>query len=198
MAGYIIYSSEDNATMYISKLNEEYTGLATPADQAVEGVDYNRIFAGWSREAPALFKHDERYFLLTSGTSGWSPNPTKYATATDLMGEWTEIGNPFPWWAQNDSWNTQPTSVIPVDRESGKYIYMGDRWNGGSDDALRNAPLVWLPLNMGEGGDTLSVEVYDEWTLGQLDQWAVWSVSPNRSRPGGRCVLRKCSGISVG
>ncbi len=175
--GYIIYSSEENKTMFISKLDAEYTGLATPADRAVEGVDYNRIFVGWSREAPAIFKHDERYFLLTSGTSGWAPNPTRYASSTDIMGAWTEIGDPFPWWAQSDSWKTQPTSVIPVDRDKGQYIYMGDRWNGGSDDALRNAPLVWLPLNMGEGGDTLSVEVWDEWTLGQLGQWAAWSVS---------------------
>lgn len=175
--GYIIYSSEGNGTMYISKLDAEYTALATPAAEAVEGVDFNRIFVGWSREAPAMFKHDERYFLITSGTSGWDPNQTKYASATDLMGDWTEIGDPFPWWASKNSWNTQPTSVIPVDREAGKYIYMGDRWNGGSDDALRNAPLVWLPLNMGEGGDTLSVEVWDEWTLDQLDQWAAWDVS---------------------
>ncbi|GAA1829545.1 family 43 glycosylhydrolase [Agromyces salentinus] len=175
--GYIIYSSEDNATMYISKLDADYTALATPAAEAVEGVDYNRIFVGWSRESPALFKHDERYFLITSGTTGWSPNPSKYASATDLMGDWTEIGDPFPWWAQSNSWNTQPTSVIPVDREHGKYIYMGDRWNGGSDDALRNAPLVWLPLNMGQGGDTLSVEIWDEWTLDDLDQWAAWEVT---------------------
>ena len=44
--GYIIYSSEDNATMYISKLDETYTDLATPNDEAVLGVDYNRIFVG--------------------------------------------------------------------------------------------------------------------------------------------------------
>ncbi|MFF2371493.1 family 43 glycosylhydrolase [Agromyces sp. NPDC058110] len=175
--GYIIYSSEDNATMYISKLDEEYTALATPADEAVQGVDYNRIFPGASREAPALFKHDGRYFLLTSGTSGWAPNPTKVATATDLMGAWTDQGDPFPWWAQSNSWNTQPTSVIPVDPEHGKYIYMGDRWNGGSDSALANAPLVWLPISLGEGGDSLAVEVYDEWTLEDLDGWTEWNVS---------------------
>lgn len=173
--GYIIYSSEGNGTMYISKLDDDYTGLATPADEAVEGVDYNRIFVGWSREAPAIFKHDERYFLLTSGTSGWASNPTQYASATDLMGDWTKIGDPFPWWAQSNSWDTQPTSVIPVDREAGKYIYMGDRWNGGTD--LRTAPMVWLPLNMGEGGDTLSVEVYDEWKLDDLDAFAAWDVT---------------------
>ena len=28
--GYIIYSSEENATMFISKLDDEYTDLAAP------------------------------------------------------------------------------------------------------------------------------------------------------------------------
>ncbi|WP_136054737.1 glycoside hydrolase [Microbacterium sp. K24] len=173
--GYIIYSSEENATMFISKLNEEYTDLATPADEAVLGVDYNRIFVNQSRESPAIFQHDERYFLITSGTTGWSPNPAQWATSTDLMGAWTEMGDPFPWWAQSNSWNSQPSSVIPVDPDQGKYIYMGDRWNGGTD--LKNAQMVWLPISMGEGGDSLSVEVYDEWTLDQLDQWSAWEVS---------------------
>jgi hypothetical protein len=94
--GYIIYSSEENATMFTSKLDDEYTDLATPADEAVLGVDYNRIFVNQSRESPAIFQHDERYFLITSGTTGW-----------------TEIGDPFPWWAQSNSWNSQPSSVIP-------------------------------------------------------------------------------------
>ncbi|WP_341976730.1 RICIN domain-containing protein [Microbacterium sp. LWO13-1.2] len=173
--GYIIYSSEGNATMYISKLNADYTDLATPADEAVLGVDYNRIFVGQSRESPAIFKHDERYFLITSGTTGWNPNPARWATSTDIMGTWTDKGDPFPWWAQSNSWNSQPSSVIPVDRENGKYIYMGDRWNGGND--LKNAQMVWLPISLGEGGDTMAVEVYDEWTLDQLGQWAAWDVS---------------------
>ena len=173
--GYIIYSSEENATMFISKLNDDYTDLATPADEAVLGVDYNRIFVNQSRESPAIFKHDERYFLITSGTTGWSPNPSRWASSSDIMGAWTEMGDPFPWWAQSNSWNSQPSSVIPVDREHGKYIYMGDRWNGGGD--LKNAQMVWLPINMGEGGDSLAVEVHDEWTLDQLDQWSAWDVS---------------------
>jgi O-glycosyl hydrolase len=173
--GYIIYSSEDNATMYISRLDEDYTQVTNPGTAGVLGVDYNRIFVGESRESPAIFRHDERYFLITSGTTGWSPNPSKWGTATDLMGDWSLEGDPFPWWAQSNSWNSQPSSVIPLDRENGKYIYMGDRWNGGTD--LANAQMVWLPLNMGEGGDSLAVEVWDEWTLDQLDQWAVWDVT---------------------
>jgi O-glycosyl hydrolase len=173
--GYIIYSSEENATMFISKLNADYTDLATPADRAVQGVDYNRIFVNESRESPAIFRHDDRYFLITSGTTGWNPNPSRWGTATNIMGEWTTMGDPFPASAQSNSWNSQPSSVIPVDRENGKYIYMGDRWNGGTD--LRNAQMVWLPIAMGEGGDSLSVDVRPEWTLSDLDALAVWTVS---------------------
>ncbi len=116
------------------------------------------------------------------GHHGWSPNPSRWASSSDIMGAWTEMGDPFPWWAQSNSWNSQPSSVIPVDREHGKYIYMGDRWNGGGD--LKNAQMVWLPINMGEGGDSLAVEVHDEWTLDQLDQWSAWDCL---GRARGRC-----------
>lgn len=182
--GYIIYSSEENRTMFISKLNADYTDLATPADQAVEGVDYRRIFVNESREAPALFKSNGRYYILTSGTSGWSPNPTEYGTASSILGTWTEVGDPFPAAAQSNSFNSQPTSVIPVDAAHGKFIYMGDRWNGGDD--LKNAQMVWLPLNMGEAGHSFSIVTPDEWTLGDLDQYASWDVTgvPATLKPG--------------
>ncbi|NQX13812.1 family 43 glycosylhydrolase [Microbacteriaceae bacterium VKM Ac-2855] len=174
-SGYIIYSSEENATMFISKLNAAFTDLATPADRAVQGVDYNRIFVNESRESPAIFKHDDRYFLITSGTTGWNPNPSRWASTTDILGAWTPGGDPFPSWAQGNSWNSQPSSVVPVDRENGEYIYMGDRWNGGDD--LRNAQMVWLPITMGEGGDSLAIDVRDEWKLEDLGQNAVWTVT---------------------
>ncbi|MGA1837642.1 glycoside hydrolase family 43 protein [Herbiconiux sp. 11R-BC] len=173
---YIIYSSEENATMFISKLDADYTALATDPAQAVEGRDYRRLFIGWSREAPAMFKYRDTYFLMTSRATGWSPNPAEYASSTSILGGgWAVQGNPFPWWAQSTSWNTQPTSVIPLDPANGKYIYMGDRWNNADD--LANAPMVWLPINMSEGGTTFGVEVWDEWTLDQLGQWAAWDVT---------------------
>lgn len=50
---YIIYASEENATLYISKLNEEYTDLAA-REYAIEGVDFTRNLVNSSREAPAM------------------------------------------------------------------------------------------------------------------------------------------------
>ena len=91
---YVIYSSEGNRTLFVSRLNEEFTGLATPRDSAVEGVDFTRNFIGWSREAPAMFKYLNKYYLVSSGCTGWSPNPAKYAVADHPMGPWKDMGDP--------------------------------------------------------------------------------------------------------
>ncbi|WP_051389383.1 glycoside hydrolase [Arthrobacter sp. 35W] len=175
--GYIIYSSEENKTMFISKLNADYTNLSASPDTAVEGVDFRRAFVNDSREAPAIFKYQGRYFIISSGTSGWSPNPSRFGTATSMLGEWSDAGDPFSSDVSWNSNNSQPTSVIPVDPANGKFIYMGDRWNGGSDQALATAPMVWLPIQMGEGGKSLSVVSPSEWRLADLDSNAVWNVT---------------------
>ena len=70
---YVIYSSDGNQTTYISRLNEAYTGLAADRDEAVEGEDFIRAF-GWSREAPAMFKYNGKYYIINSGCTGWAPN----------------------------------------------------------------------------------------------------------------------------
>ena len=46
-----------------------------------------------------------------------------------MLSGWEKVGNP----AKNDTgkmFNTQVTYVLPIDAEAGKFIYMGDRWNG--------------------------------------------------------------------
>ncbi len=175
--GYIIYSSEENATMFISKLNADYTYLSASPDTAVEGVDFRRAFVNQSRESPAIMKYNGRYFIISSGTTGWSPNPSRYGTATSILGEWTDKGDPFSSDVSWNSNNSQPSSVIPVDPANGKFIYMGDRWNGGSDQALATAPMVWMPIQMGEGGKTLAVKAPSEWKLEDLDANAAWDVA---------------------
>ena len=139
------------------------------------GVDYNRIFVNQSRESPAIFQHDERYFLITSGTTGWSPNPSRWATSTDLMGAWTEKGDPFPWWAQSNSWNSQPSSVIPVDPAHGKYIYMGDRWNGGGSGLTTHDGVA--ADQHGRRRQHALGEGTAEWKLEHLDAYAAWDVT---------------------
>lgn len=162
---YIIYSSQGNRTTFISKLNEEYTDLAVPRDEAVEGVHFTTNFEGWSREAPAMFKFQNKYFMITSGCTGWSPNPAKYAIADSPMGPWTDMGDPCEGENSNTTFYTQSTCVFPVDAKAGKFIYMGDRWNAGD---LSESRYVWLPIEF-LSGEELVLKPYTDWTLEALD-----------------------------
>lgn len=156
---FIIYSSEENYSLFISRLDEDFTALATPPESAQKGVDFIRPYIGAHREAPALFKRSGTYYLITSGATGWDPNPAQYATATEILGEWTDHGNPVQGEGAADTFRSQSTNVIPVDPEHGRYIYMGDRW---TPSDLRNAPYIWLPLRFGEGTE-MSLVWEDSW-----------------------------------
>ncbi len=169
---YVIYSSEGNETMYVAKLNEDYTGLSAEPGEAVEGVDFTRNFAGWSREAPAMFKYKDTYYVITSGCTGWSPNQAKYAVADNPLGPWTEVGDPCTDMGAGTTYDTQSTCVFPVDAAAGKYIYMGDRWNAGD---LSESRYVWLPVEFQEDGK-IALRRYENWTLDVLSGKGLFDV----------------------
>ena len=165
-AAYIIYSSEENFTLYISRLNDDYTmitsgGVGSPGYNPIEGKDYVRIFPKGHREAPALFRHNDVYYMVTSGCTGWKPNPALYAKAESVMGEWVNMGDPCVDDTKRTTFDSQSTFVLPLDSKNGKYIYMGDRWI--SSD-LANSSYIWLPLNVNDDG-TINIHWVDEWDL---------------------------------
>lgn len=168
-SAYIIYSSEMNAYLYIAKLTDDYMGLQTPAGKVTpeegksgDGETWQaRILPDTSREAPAVFKSGEYYYMITSGTSGWDPNPAKYYRSKDLMAEkWESMGDPCEGGSKT-TFGSQSTYVVPVDPENGFFLYMGDRWKNGD---LKNSSYVWLPLIVNDDG-TIVIKNYDEWNL---------------------------------
>lgn len=58
---YQIYSSEENSTLHISQLTDNYLDCAGT---------YVRVFPGRFMEAPAIFKHDGKYYMIMSGCTG--------------------------------------------------------------------------------------------------------------------------------
>lgn len=148
---YQFYSSENNATMYISLLTDDYL---KPSGR------FTRNFIGMSREAPAVFKHDGKYYLITSGCTGWDPNVAEIAVADSIMGEWKTIGNPCTGPDAEKTFYAQSTFVMPVAGKKDAYIAMFDRWN---KTDLRNSRYVWLPIVFKEGKVTIPWR--KEWTL---------------------------------
>ncbi|MET7280601.1 glycoside hydrolase family 43 protein [Kribbella sp. NPDC005582] len=169
---YIIYSSEENRTMYISKLDRDYTYLSAKPENAVQGKDFVRTLACNQREAPAMFKSEGRYYLLTSGATGWDANPARYATSSTVLGQYADQGNPITGAGAANTYSSQSTNVITVDAKRNKFLFMGDRW---TPSDLANAPYVWMPMSFGEGG-SLSVGPDQEWTLDDLAPYRRWTV----------------------
>ncbi|MDQ0114215.1 family 43 glycosylhydrolase [Paenibacillus harenae] len=171
---YLIYSSEENLTMYISKLNDTYTDVVgwhkdgnverDTEYKAVYGEDYVRVFPGAQREAPQVFKYQGKYYMISSGATGWAPNAAKYTVADDIFGEWKALRFFAP--GSSTTFESQGTAVIPVDAEEGKFIYMGDRWK--SSD-LADSRYVWLPIEFGND-DEIVLNWYEEWELSELDR----------------------------
>ena len=80
-----IYASEDNGTLQISQLTEDYL---RPVGK------YVRVLPGGFNEAPAVLKHAGKYYLFTSGCTGWAPNAARLAVADSIWGPWQALGNP--------------------------------------------------------------------------------------------------------
>ncbi len=165
---YVMYSSEGNAVMYIAKLNEDYTNIAKPADEMVYGEDF-AISSTDSREAPAMFKYEDKYYLITSGCTGWAANQARYAVADSPLGPWTNMGDPCIGDKSHTTFDTQSTCVIPVDEAKGAFIYMGDRWyNPDNGKDLSDSRYVWLPIEFGTD-NTIAIREAKDWTLADLE-----------------------------
>lgn len=131
---YQFASSENNQTMYINELTDDYL---RPTGR------FTRNFIGASREAPAVFKRGGKYYVLTSGCSGWDPNVAQIAVADSIMGPWTVIGDPCRGPEADKTFYAQSTYVQPVAGKDDCYLAMFDRWN---KTDLENSRYVWLPI----------------------------------------------------
>jgi Glycosyl hydrolases family 43 len=149
---YQFYSSEENPTMHVSLLSDDYL---RPAGK------YQRIFVGQSMEAPTVFKHAGKYYLIASGCSAWAPNAARSAVADNIFGPWTELGNPCVGTGSDKTFNSQSTFVLPVQGRDDTFVFMADRWNQWN---LPDSRYVWLPLEFsGEGKPVL--QWYEHWSL---------------------------------
>ena len=81
----------------------------------------------FTREAPAHFFANGKHYLYTSGTTGYTSNPSEVAVFNDYHGEYKILGNPHVGDEYESSFNSQITGVIRI---TGKdlWIALADRW----------------------------------------------------------------------
>jgi len=148
---YHIHSSEENLTMDISELTDDYTGFTGR---------WIRVFPGGHREAPALFKRRGKYYMITSGCTGWDPNAASVAVADSIWGPWKQIGNPCVGEDAELTFHSQSTCVMPVQGMDDAYIFMADRWKPKNPIDGR---YIWLPIKF--ENEKPVIEWKDEWDL---------------------------------
>lgn len=148
---YHVYSSEDNLTLNIAELNDDYTD---------HNGRYIRIFPGGHNEAPALMKRNGKYWMITSGCTGWDPNEARLMTADSIMGEWKQLPNPCRGENADKTFLGQSNYILKVPGKEDAYIAMFDRWN---PESLKDSRYLWLPVKFEENG-TPYVEWAAEWS----------------------------------
>jgi len=149
---YQFYASEENQTMHVSQLTDDYL---RPSGR------FARIFVGQATEAPAVFKHGGKYYLIGSGCTGWDPNAARAAVAENIFGPWQELGNPCRGPNAALTFACQSAFVLPVAGSPGRFIAIFDRWEKWN---LADSRHVWLPLSFDEKNQPV-VQWRDRWTL---------------------------------
>jgi hypothetical protein len=131
---YMASAARDNADLNLYRLTPDYLGISSLV---------GTLWPGSFREAPAIFKRNGVYFMLTSAATGWSPNQQKFATASSISGPWSGLQNV----GDTTASDSQTAYVLPVSGSSGtSYLYLGDRWAGAWGGPVNASQYVWLAL----------------------------------------------------
>lgn len=132
-AAYHIYSSRENYDLRLSKLTDDY----------LRPTQLDTMLFSQHREAPAIFKHNKKYYLITSGCTGWKPNAASMHVSSSLWGPWQPVGSPLTGPGADTTYGAQSTFVLPVPGKPGAFIFMADKWNPNN---LEDSRYIWLPV----------------------------------------------------
>lgn len=154
---YHIHASEENLTLHISELTDDYTGFTGK---------YIRVLPTGHNEAPAVFKRNGKYYMITSGCTGWAPNAARLLVSNSLLGNWEYVGNPCIGDDKDLTFHSQSTYILPVQGKKDAFIFMADRWN--PENAI-DGRYIWLPIQF-DGKGIPFLEWKNEWDLSVFDK----------------------------
>lgn len=152
---YHIYSSEENLTLQIAELTDDYTAHTGR---------YVRVAPGGQNEAPAIFKHNGTYWMITSGCTGWAPNKARMFKASSIFGPWEQLPTPCVGPDADKTFGGQSTYVLQL---GDNFVFMADIWR---PEHPSDARYIWLPITFADGVPVV------KWT----DEWDITSLLKNR------------------
>lgn len=117
------YFERVHSELICADLTEDYTNVT-----GYYSTHFPQPYPPFVREAPAYFLRKGKHYLVTSGTTGYFPNPSEIAVADTWHGPFEVLGNPHPFDTTNTSYHSQISSVFKVEGKKDLYIACADRW----------------------------------------------------------------------
>lgn len=134
---YHVYASEENLTLHIAELTDDYTAHTGR---------YVRVAPGGQNEAPVMFRHGGKYWIVTSGCTGWAPNMARLLCSDSIFGEWTEMPSPCIGENWQKTFGGQGAFALNV---GGETYFVADVWNPG---CLADSRYLILPVLFNSAG----------------------------------------------
>lgn len=132
---YLIYSSDWNKTLRIAQLTDDYLN--------VNGI-FTKAFIEQEREAPAVFASGGRYYMITSGCTGWRPNSALLGLSRNILSGWKLTDNPCLGEHARQTYFGQSAYVF---QKNGRHYLMLDHWK---PENLRESGYSILPVEIDE------------------------------------------------
>ena len=104
-------------------LTDDYTDVS-----GFYSTHFPRLGPPYVREATSHFVRGGKHYLITSGTTGYLPNPSEAAVGKTWHGPFTVLGNPHRCDTTDTSFHSQISSVFMVHGKKDLYIACADRW----------------------------------------------------------------------
>ncbi len=124
--------SDGKAYMYFERVHSELI-CADLTDDYTDFTGYYsthfpRSGPPFVREGPAHFARQGKQYLVTSGTTGYFPNPSEVAIAETYHGPFTVLGDLHPTDSTRTSFNSQISCIFKHPKKKDLYIAIADRW----------------------------------------------------------------------
>jgi len=128
----LVVAPDGKAYYYFERVHSE-TICADLTDDYTDVTGYYsthfpRPYPPFVREATAHFVRNHKHYLLTSGTTGYFPNPSEVAIGDSWHGPYTVLGDPCPNDESKTTYHSQVSSVFKVPGKKDLYIAVADRW----------------------------------------------------------------------
>lgn len=117
------YFDRVHTEMICADLTDDYMDVT-----GYYSTHFPRMCPPYVREGIAHFYRKGKHYIVSSGTTGYLPNPSEIAVGDSWHGPFEVIGNPHIADASNTSFHSQISCIFPVQGKKDLFIACADRW----------------------------------------------------------------------